>query len=78
MQVTHITSFQGDVCYIADPQTVRLIRLKVSDEILPLMIAMIGVGRTSGFGRRKHQSMATKKFKELVTPGQVFLAIDSA
>ena len=63
MQVTASVS-EVDVGDIALPQLVSCRRLEALDEILPLVVAVVGVRRRTALARLLHESVATQQVQE--------------
>ena len=63
MQVAASAS-EVDVADIALPQLVSCRRLEALDEILPLVVAVVGVRRRTALARLLHESVATQQVQE--------------
>ena len=63
MQVAASAS-EVDVGDIALPQLVSCRRLEALDEILPLVVAVVGVRRRTALARLLHESVATQQVQE--------------
>ncbi len=59
----------GDVTY---PQLVGPRWDKSPDEVLPFVVAVIGVRRVTGLGRGQHQVIKTQQFIETVPAHHLF------
>ena len=68
VQVAHVTAGQGDVGDVGHPQPVGCRGNEALYQVPPLVVAVVGVRRVSGFRLGKHQTLAAKQHEETVTP----------
>ena len=68
MQVA-ASAYKVDIGYVALPQLVGGRRLKSLDEILPLMVAMVGISRGAAPAGLLHQMVATQHVQERIAAG---------
>ena len=68
VQVAHVAACQGDVGDVGSPKLVGCGRDKAPDQVLVLVVAVVGVRRVAGLRLGKHQPLAAHQHKEAVTP----------
>lgn len=76
MQIAYVSVVEHDVGDVSHPQLIGHHRLKAVYEVLPLVVAVVGVGRMARFGRREHQSMTAQESEETVPTHHLVPAVD--
>lgn len=70
VQVARATAFEWYVGYVGHPQLVRGGGREAAHEVLPLVVAVVGVGRAAGLRTRQHETATAEQAEEAVAAGR--------
>ncbi len=78
VQVARATAFEWYIGYVGHPQLVRGGGREAAHEVLPLVVAVVGVGRAAGLRTRQHETTPAEQAEEAVAAGHPFTTEDRA